>query len=60
LGETAEGRDITLLEVSQTQGLAKNIWIIARQHPGETMAEWFVEGLLERLFDESHPVSRSL
>ncbi|MFT2099237.1 M14-type cytosolic carboxypeptidase [Marinomonas sp. 2405UD66-6] len=60
LGETAEGRDITLLEVSKTQGLAKNIWIIARQHPGETMAEWFIEGLLERLFDESHPIARSL
>ncbi|TPE55593.1 carboxypeptidase family protein [Maribrevibacterium harenarium] len=60
LGETAQGRDITLLEVSKTQGLAKNIWIIARQHPGETMAEWFVEGLLERLFDENHPVARAL
>ncbi|ADZ91342.1 M14 family metallopeptidase [Marinomonas mediterranea] len=60
LGETAEGRDITLLEVSKTQGLAKNIWITARQHPGETMAEWFVEGLLERLFDESHPVARAI
>ena len=27
----------------------KSIWVIARQHPGETMAEWFVEGMLERL-----------
>ncbi|MGI4855437.1 MAG: M14 family metallopeptidase [Janthinobacterium lividum] len=25
------------------------IWIIARQHPGETMAEWFVEGMVRRL-----------
>lgn len=60
LGETAEGRDITLLEISKTQGLAKNIWITARQHPGETMAEWFIEGLLERLLDEAHPLSKSL
>lgn len=22
----------------------KTVWIIARQHPGESMAEWFVEG----------------
>lgn len=22
----------------------KRVWIIARQHPGESMAEWFVEG----------------
>ncbi len=60
LGETAEGRDITLLEISKTQGLAKNIWITSRQHPGETMAEWFIEGLLERLLDEAHPLSKSL
>lgn len=26
-----------------------NIWVIARQHPGETMAEWFVEGMIRRL-----------
>lgn len=25
------------------------IWVICRQHPGEPMAEWFAEGLLERL-----------
>lgn len=22
----------------------KRVWIVARQHPGESMAEWFVEG----------------
>ena len=36
------------------------LWIIARQHPGETMAEWFVEGFLERLVDEGDPVARKL
>lgn len=60
IGTTAEGRDITLLEIGKTQASAKNIWIIARQHPGETMAQWFVEGLLERLCDESHPIARAL
>lgn len=60
LGETAEGRDLSLLEISKTQGLAKNIWIIARQHPGETMAEWYIEGLLERLLDDAHPIARAL
>ncbi len=34
------------------------VWIIARQHPGETMAEWFVEGLLERLLDAADPMAR--
>ncbi|KZM45238.1 hypothetical protein OA92_04650 [Marinomonas sp. SBI22] len=60
LGTTAEGRDISLLEIGRNQASAKNIWIIGRQHPGETMAQWFIEGLLERLFDESHPISRAL
>ena len=32
----------------------------ARQHPGETMAEWFVEGLLERLLDHADPVARKV
>ena len=38
----------------------KQVWLIARQHPGETMAEWFVEGLLERLLDQADAVSRTL
>lgn len=27
------------------------MWIVARQHPGESMAEWWCEGLLKRLVD---------
>ena len=27
------------------------VWMVARQHPGEAMAEWFVEGFLTRLTD---------
>ena len=23
----------------------RRVWMIARQHPGESMAEWFVEGI---------------
>ena len=29
----------------------KVVWIIARQHPGESMAEWFMEGFLNELTD---------
>ena len=36
------------------------IWIIARQHPGESMAEWFAEGLLSRLLDHQDPTARAL
>ncbi|GLC76416.1 hypothetical protein PLESTF_001778300 [Pleodorina starrii] len=35
------------------------VWVIARQHPGESMAEWFAEGLLERLTDPEDGLARS-
>lgn len=49
LGKTTEGRDITLLTIGNPAPHKKRCWFIARQHPGETMAEWFMEGLIERL-----------
>ncbi|WP_354667745.1 MULTISPECIES: M14 family metallopeptidase [Amphritea] len=55
VGSTLDGRDINLLRIATDESAADqrmNIWLTARQHPGETMAEWFVEGVLERLLDE--------
>ncbi|MDB5866330.1 MAG: hypothetical protein JWO70_4136 [Betaproteobacteria bacterium] len=60
LGATVEGRDLDLVTVGAGNGARKTVWIIARQHPGESMAEWFVEGLIERLLDRADPVSRRL
>lgn len=60
IGKTVEGRDIDLLVVGEPDEQKKKIWVIARQHPGETMAEWFMQGLIGRLLDENDPVSRSL
>jgi murein tripeptide amidase MpaA len=60
LGSSIEGRDMTLVTVGTPGSDKRPLWIIARQHPGETMAEWFVEGLLERLVDPSDPVARAL
>jgi len=57
---TAEGRDVDLLQVSGGVASARKLWLIARQHPGESMAEWFIEGLLERLLDGADPVARQL
>lgn len=59
LGATVDGRDLDLLRVGP-EGAARNFWIIARQHPGESMAEWLVEGLIERLLDDADPVGRAL
>ncbi|MDN7181638.1 M14-type cytosolic carboxypeptidase [Caballeronia sp. SEWSISQ10-4 2] len=55
IGRTVQGRPMSLVtlglseEAEQPAKPKKNVWIIARQHPGETMAEWFVEGLIKRL-----------
>ncbi|WP_068804686.1 M14 family metallopeptidase [Thauera phenolivorans] len=58
LGATVEGRDLDLVVVGRPTPERAPVWIIARQHPGETMAEWFVEGLLERLLDGADPIAR--
>jgi len=60
LGNTIDGRDMSLLVIGEPADGKKKIWITARQHPGETMAEWFVEGLLDRLLDQDDGVAREL
>ncbi len=60
LGSTIEGREIDFLIVGEPSPDKKRIWIIARQHPGETMAEWFVQGFLNRLLDSDDPASIKL
>ena len=60
IGETLDGQDIDLLTIGDMAVGKKVIWVIARQHPGETMAEWCVEGFLERLLDEDDALSRQL
>ena len=60
LGETLDGEDLDLLVFGDGGPKKKKIWTIARQHPGETQAEWFMEGMLTRLLDHSDPVSREI
>jgi murein tripeptide amidase MpaA len=59
LGSTVDGRDINALVIGDPEA-KKKVWVIARQHPGETMAEWFVEGMLEALLDPADPHGRQL
>ncbi|WP_251360023.1 M14-type cytosolic carboxypeptidase [Kangiella sp. TOML190] len=58
LGLTVEGRNMDLLVIGEQT--KKPIWITARQHPGETMAQWCAEGLIEALLDPDSSISRSL
>ncbi|KAG2443936.1 hypothetical protein HXX76_002275 [Chlamydomonas incerta] len=64
LGSTIDGRDIDLVQVGPSPSASApqplRIWVVARQHPGESMASWFAEGLLERLTDPSDGVARRL
>ena len=57
LGQTLDGREIDYFRLD---GGPLQVWLYARQHPGETMAEHWMEGALERLLDESDPVTRRL
>jgi len=57
LGQTLDGRE---LDYFRFDGGPLQVWLYARQHPGETMAEYWMEGALERLLDESDPVTRRL
>ena len=59
IGSTVDGRDMNLVVIGNPQA-EKKIWVIARQHPGESMAEWFVEGMLDALLDPAHPFGRQL
>jgi len=57
IGQTVAGRDLDCLSIGNGP---KTVWVIARQHPGETMAEWWMEGFLARLLDDDDPVARVL
>jgi murein tripeptide amidase MpaA len=57
LGHTLDGRTIDCLEMGQG---ATQVWLYARQHPGESMAEWWMEGALDCLTDPADPVGRAL
>jgi murein tripeptide amidase MpaA len=60
LGDTLDGRDMSLLVIGEPGEDKRNIWITARQHPGESMAEWCAEGIIGRLLDEQDGISRAL
>lgn len=61
LGATLDGQDLDLLKLTAASSSAKRrCWIIARQHPGESMAQWWMEGCIEKLLDPEDPLSQQL
>jgi len=57
LGLTLDGQPLDMLTIGEG---AKQVWLYARQHPGETMAQWWMEGAIERLCDTEDSVTRLL
>ncbi len=60
LGLTLDGQTMDCLSFGESDAKRKSIWMVARQHPGETMAEWWMEGMVNRLVDPSDPVVNSI
>jgi len=57
LGHSIEGQAIDCLTVGTGP---KQVWLYARQHPGESMAEWWMEGALALLADPADADSAAL
>ena len=71
-GETLDGNTLDVLLVGNPPPLSLNssndnnkkkklkFWVIARQHPGETQASWWMEGFIRRLLDSSDAIANVL
>jgi murein tripeptide amidase MpaA len=57
LGKTLDGQPLDLLTLGTGP---KTVWLYARQHPGESMAEWWAEGALEFLTDPTNQTALAL
>jgi murein tripeptide amidase MpaA len=57
LGQSLDGQAVDCLTIGSGP---KPVWFYARQHPGESMCEWWMEGALERLTDTNDAVIQAL
>ena len=57
VGRSIQDRPLDLLVIGEG---TKKVWFIARQHAGESMAEWATEGFVRRLLDLSDTAAQSL
>ena len=62
LGKSEEGRDILKVEIEGRADSAaeplRRIWIVGREHPGETPLSFVCEGMIQALLD--HPAGRRM
>ncbi|MEM8771062.1 MAG: M14-type cytosolic carboxypeptidase [Pseudomonadota bacterium] len=57
LGETLDGQTIDYFQAGEG---TLQYWVIARQHPGEDMGSWWMEGFLHALADEADEAATAL
>ena len=57
LGLSLQARPVDALTLGSG---ALKVWMIARQHPGETMAQWWMEGVIEKLTVEDDAAAARL
>ncbi len=57
---TSELDQVDLISAGCESTNAMRVWILGRQHPGETQPSWWMEGFLRRMLDPLDPTSRGL
>jgi murein tripeptide amidase MpaA len=57
LGHSLDGQTIDCLTIGDG---SLPVWLYARQHPGESMTEWWMEGALDFLTDPGASIARAL
>ena len=57
LGTTLDGQPIDCLTFGTGETV---VWLTGRQHPGETQAEWWMEGMLDLMTDPASAMAREL
>lgn len=59
IGKSEENRDIVKVHIEKTADKGgETIWVICREHPGETPASFVCEGMIQALFQ--HPAGKRL
>lgn len=57
IGTSLDGQPIDCLSFGEGSTV---VWLTARQHPGETQAEWWMEGMLDLMTDPASAAAREL
>ena len=60
IGRSYLGKPLDMVVIGDETRPVRKIWVIARQHAGESMAEWATEGLIKRLLDPLDSASQAL